>query len=197
MAWKTEKWLDEVFPGKAKICADYRNLPPRELVIVASAVLDAALAELLHKRFRDLPREAESFLGVNGDGRAPAASFGARIQLALLIGLLTQEDADVLRGIKNLRNTFAHRVQAQFIEEPALAQSKTLLERWRRMNNKLIQAGVLADRTEGLDEIERHLESHSGAGEGLVLALLSTYQAYLHLLETHVGRIEIVRRENS
>jgi hypothetical protein len=83
MAWKIEHWLEEVFPGKSRIYEEYRLLPPRELAVVAAAVLDLALATLLSRRFMDYPAESEAFLGVNGDGRAPAGSFGARIQLAL------------------------------------------------------------------------------------------------------------------
>ena len=75
MAWKTEKWLDELFPGEDQIYAEYRNLPTRELIIVATAVLDAALAELLARRFRDIPKESEDFLGANGDaGRTAEAA---------------------------------------------------------------------------------------------------------------------------
>ena len=76
MAWKTERWLEEVFPGPDRIYTAYRHLGGRELAIVACAVLDTALASLLERRLLDIPAELESFLGVNGDGRAPAATFG-------------------------------------------------------------------------------------------------------------------------
>jgi len=197
MAWKTERWLQDLFPGSNRVYEEYRKLPTRELVIVASAVLDAALAEILAKRFRDYPDECESFLGVNGDGRAPAASFGSRIQLALLIGIITLEDAAILRSMKNLRNIFAHRVNAEFLAEPALGQARKLLENWRALAERMIKSGVLQGSTVSLDEIESYLDKHSGAGEGLILAVFSTYQAYFHLLEPHVKRINIVKRKNA
>jgi len=70
MAWKIERWLAEVFPGEKEIYSEYRELPPRELAIVCSAVLDVALAELLSLRLAEHGKEVEEFLGANGDGRA-------------------------------------------------------------------------------------------------------------------------------
>jgi hypothetical protein len=43
MTWKIEKWLEEVLPGAENIYSKYRELPTRELVIAAAAVLDNAL----------------------------------------------------------------------------------------------------------------------------------------------------------
>ncbi len=197
MVWKTERWLSELFPGEDRVYAEYREFAPRELVIVAAALIDAALAELIAKRLRDFEAESESFLGVNGDGRAPAASLGARIQLALLLGIITIEDARILRALKNLRNTFAHRVKASFVEEPALGQSRALLSSWRSLALRLMETGALSGSEASLSEIEKYLEVHSDAGEGLVLAVLSTYQAYFHLLEPLVRRINLVRRLNA
>lgn len=50
MAWKTEKWMRDVFPGNDSIYEEYRSLPRRELAVVVGAVLDSASAELLSKR---------------------------------------------------------------------------------------------------------------------------------------------------
>jgi hypothetical protein len=83
MAWKIERWMTDVFPGEAQIYSEYRALSPRELAIVSAGVLDVALAELISLRLADYPKEAEEFLGINGDGRAPAGSFGSRIQLGV------------------------------------------------------------------------------------------------------------------
>jgi hypothetical protein len=77
----------------------------------------STIADLIdhEQALRQNRKEIELFLGIDGDGRAPAGSFGARIQLALLVGLITEEDATILRQIKNLRNTFAHRVKVDFL----------------------------------------------------------------------------------
>ena len=107
MAWKIEKWLAEVFPPDKRLFDEYKSLKARELVIVAASVMDLALAELISLRLSDLPKEQEEFLGLNGDGRSPCASFGSRIQLAVLLGIITIDDADILRTIKSLRNLYA------------------------------------------------------------------------------------------
>lgn len=185
MAWKVERWMSEVFPGKDKIYEEYRHLPPRELVIVSCAVLDAALLELLAKRLSGPEKEIEEFLGANGDGRAPVGSFGARIQLALVTGVLTIEDAAVLRALKGLRNLMAHRVRVDFLAKEAQGPLVALYNAWSAVNAKVGMGGP-----EHMEEIRRELGRTPEAGEGLVLAILTIYQAYFHLLHTRLRRIE-------
>lgn len=191
MAWKTERWLEEVFPGKDQIFSAYRGFSGRELVIVASAVLDTALASLLARRLRNLPSEAEAFLGVAGDGRAPVASFGARIQLALLIGLLTERDAAILRHLKNLRNLLSHRVKADLCSEAALKPLRALLAEWRSLSEDLLGSKVRVG--PGLDALADQLGKTPAAAEGLVLAILATYQALFHRLSDRVEALDLVR----
>jgi hypothetical protein len=58
-------------------------------------------------------------LGLNEDGRAPVATFGARIQLAYLTGLLPKEALPLFRGMKELRNLMAHRVNVSLLGDKA------------------------------------------------------------------------------
>jgi len=189
MVWKIERWLADVFPGEDNIYSEYRGLPPRELAVVAAAVLDIALAELLALRLVDLVRESEEFLGVNGDGRAPVGSFGARIQLGLLIGLLTPDDAAALRIIKEIRNLFAHRVRVDFLSPPVLKATTKLHSLWLRHSEALIQAGAISGSTTHLKELGRQLPKVPEAGEGLLLVVLTVYQAYFHRLHGRVQRL--------
>ena len=62
MVWKVERWFAEVFPGEANLYSEYKDLLPRELAIVAAAVLDSALAEILALRLKNNYKEIESFL---------------------------------------------------------------------------------------------------------------------------------------
>src|SRR5688572_9441745 len=114
--WKIERWLEEVYPGAQRLIDEYKGLPSRELVIVACAVLDVALAAVLEKRLNGPPKEIAEFLGADLDGRAPLASFGARIQLARLLGIIRDEHVATLRALKNLRNVMAHRVKADLTD---------------------------------------------------------------------------------
>jgi len=189
MAWKIERWLTEVFPGKDNIYSEYRGLPPRELAIVCVAVLDAALAELLSLRLKDNGREAEKFLGANGDGRAPVSSFGARVQLGLLLGILTFEDAEILRTMKDIRNQFAHRVKVDFLSPSILKATMKLHSLWLARNEALTGAGLMPDTSTHLKELRRELPRFSEAGEGLLLAVFTVYQAYFHRMGTKIQRV--------
>jgi hypothetical protein len=189
MAWKIERWFAEVFPGETEIYAEYRGLPPRELAIVSAAVLDVAIAELLALRLNDETKEVEEFLGVNGDGRAPVGSFGARIQLGVLVGLLTPDDAAILRTIKELRNLFAHRVRIDFLSPSVLKTTTKLHALWVSRSAALIKAGAMSGTTEQLAEIGRYLPSIAEAGEGLLLSVFTVYQAYFHRMHSRVQRV--------
>jgi hypothetical protein len=189
MAWKIERWLAEVFPGETKIYSEYRSLPPRELAIVSAAVIDVALAELLVLRLADQTKEVEEFLGLNGDGRAPAGSFGSRIQLGLLVGLLTPDDAATLRTIKELRNLFAHRVHIDFLSPSVLKATTKLHALWLRRTEALIQAGAMSGTTKHFAEIARHLPNLAEAGEGLLLSVFTVYHAYFHRMHGRVLRL--------
>jgi hypothetical protein len=189
MAWKIERWLAEVFPGESEIYSEYRLLPPRELAIVSAAVLDVALAELLALRLANIEKETEEFLGLNADGRAPAGSFGARIQLGLLVGLLTLEDAAILRTIKELRNLFAHRVRITFLSAPAQKLTVRLHTLWLKRTEALIKAGAMTGTTEHLQEIAHHIPHIAEASEGLLLSVFTVYQAYFHRMHSKVQRL--------
>jgi len=114
MAWKIERWSETVFPGEEKIWEKYQDLEPYTLVILSASTIDLALVEMIAARIRHDEKEQETFLGLNEDGRAPCGSFGARIQLAYLLGLISRLDKDVFRHLKRLRNILAHRANIDF-----------------------------------------------------------------------------------
>ncbi|MEP6827574.1 MAG: hypothetical protein ABJA10_05825 [Aestuariivirga sp.] len=182
MAWKIEKWLAEVFPGEDKIYSEYRNLTPRELAIVSVAVLDLALAELITLRFKKHSIEIEKFLGLDGDGRAPVGSFGARIQLALLLDIITPDDAEILRALKAIRNIFSHSVRKDFLAPEVQKYSFKLLGLIRAHGIKI--RGIANN--ESLETIEQSLSIVSEAGEGLLLAVFTIYQAYFHRMHAKI-----------
>jgi hypothetical protein len=197
MAWKAEKWLAEIFPGLENIFSEYRQLSRRELGIVACAVLDGALAELLSMRLADKPRECEEFLGLNEDGRAACASFGARIQLAQLLNVITDADAAILRGIKNIRNKLAHRAQADFTSPEVLPLVKNLHDNFAAQSNRLIEMGHLSG-SKHTDEasIRPLLDTIPEAGAGLLLAVFAIYQAYFYRLSSLIERIPPIKVTN-
>jgi len=189
MAWKIERWLAEVFPGESEIYSEYQSLPPRELAIVCAAVLDVALAELLSLRLANHNKEIEEFLGINGDGRAPVGSFGSRIQLGLLVGILTIEDAAILRTIKELRNLFAHRVRVNFLSPPVLKTTIKLHSLCVNRKKRLIRAGGMSGSIKRIKDIGRFLPVLPEAGEGLLLSVYTIYHAYFHRMHNRINRV--------
>ena len=188
MTWKVERWLADVFPGQDQVYLEYNRLPERELVIVSAAVLDAALVELLSLRLMNLPKELEPFLGVDGDGRAPVASFGARIQLALLLGIIEVEDAALLRQIKALRNLFAHRARISFVHPSAVKITQELFRLWVKRAAKTFSESeeFIADI---MQEIRDGIPNNPQAGQGLLLSVFSVYQALFHRMHQRINRL--------
>lgn len=184
MGWKIEQWMKDLFPGKDNIYSEYRALPRRELAIVAAAVLDSALVEILARRLTGPESEIHGFLGINGDGRAPCGSFGARIQLALLTSIITVNDAATLRLLKNIRNKFAHEVRSDFNSASVLPLVIRLHEQFLLQSNLLIEAGHLHGQSNSLHEIRTHLPALPEAGAGLLLSVFCVYQAYFHRMLT-------------
>ncbi|MDQ3045601.1 MAG: hypothetical protein M3R06_10710 [Chloroflexota bacterium] len=115
--WKIEQYTAEILPSVMQSLVDYGNLPLRESVILTSAIFDTALAELIQRRLTGPTSEIIEFLGADEDGRAPCGSFGSRIQMARLLGILVDEDVELLRRLKKLRNIAAHRVKLAVSEQ--------------------------------------------------------------------------------
>lgn len=193
MAWKIERWLADVFPGKENIYSEYNHLPRRELAVVAAAVLDVALAELLSKRLANKSKEYEEFLGLDGNGHAPCGSFGSRIQLALLVGVITDHDAAILRAIKNIRNKLAHRVRTDFISPDVIPLVLALHDLLLTHSNELIDEGLLSGPKHDLGLIRQFIPTVPEAGAGILLATLTVYQAYFHRLSDQITRVNDLR----
>ena len=191
MAWKIERWLSEVFPGEERIYIEYRDLRRRELAVVAAGVLDLALAELLSMRLIDKPGEYEEFLGLNEDGRAPCSSFGARIQLALLLGIITNEDATILRLVKKIRNKFSHRIKVDFTSDQVKPLTVSLYDRFRARVKGLVDERNISESS--IADLRPYLDIMPEAGAGLLLAVFTVYQAYFHRLSALVERVGEVK----
>ena len=126
MPYKIERWSNDLLAPPDALRRQLGSLSDRELVIVACALLDSALAELLSDRLLGTASELEEFLGLNNDSRAPAGTFGARILLARLTGMLESGDIAVLRRLKAIRNEMAHRVNASLSGTRAVALTASL-----------------------------------------------------------------------
>lgn len=127
MTRKIEQWSDESFPDPPKLLKLFRKLPDREVVITLCSIIDTLLADLISLRLINDKKELEEFIGLDGDGRAPLGSFGARIQAAYLLGLIEKVQLKNLRSLKDIRNLFSHNVLVTFDDERVTKKVKTIV----------------------------------------------------------------------
>jgi len=73
-----------------------------------------------------------------------------------------------------------------FLLPQALKQTQSLLIVWEKQLEALQGVPVVDDFKKRLAEIRRNLSSFSDAGEGLLLAVLTTYQAYFHRIHNRI-----------
>ncbi len=95
-------WAQDFF----SFIRDLRDESERATVIIAAAKLDQLLYHLLVATLRPCPSNNDELLGRN----RPLSSFGARINLAHRMGLITDEFAESLHLVQRIRNHFAHEV---------------------------------------------------------------------------------------
>lgn len=190
MAWKTEKWMTDIFPGEENIYSNYRNLNAREFSLVSCAVIDSAIAELISMRLKESSnKELETFLGVNGDGRAPCGSLGAKLQLAYLLRILTKNDLLILRGFKKIRNSFAHSVNVDFTKPEIVKVVKRIHQLWIERSKEVSEKTDFPVNIERLKSFEEYFEIEPEACHGFLLGIFTTYQAYFHRLHDKVVKI--------
>ena len=127
-SWKTPdlKYLSE----EALKRLDQSN--DRDLVVTECAILDIGLVHLLENRLVNLPKTVERFLGL-ADNEGPASTFSARIQLAALVGLISETGAEYLTALKNIRNKFAHRVVVDFTTDAVVKELNKLQPFWKEV----------------------------------------------------------------
>lgn len=92
-----------------KFAEELNQETPRAAVIISGAMLDELLRDLLASFMIDDKSKVDELLGSEKNAMAPLSSFGARIQLAYTLGLISKFIYDDLILIKKIRNSFAHK----------------------------------------------------------------------------------------
>lgn len=141
MKKKRESWIDAKLPIGRELARLLCGLSPREAAIVACSFLDSILGDLVAQHLRNDQKEVNEFLGFNGDGRAPAGSFGSRIQLAYLLSLIDAPELKALRATKSIRNMFAHRVVCSFDDPDVVTATKAVLDALEQAGAKYAESG--------------------------------------------------------
>jgi hypothetical protein len=183
MPRKLEFW-NSGWKGKSLINAlanSEQNLTDRDLAITGGAIIELGLVHLLENRLAALPKTMEKFLGLN-ETEGPASTFSARIQLAALVGLITEEDALYLTAVKNIRNRFAHRVDVNFASDFVVKEFDKLRPYWKKTMpveewKKKPQAGFVVKSyvDEGINLIGKSTE----AGRKMFTYTIITFEVHL------------------
>lgn len=127
MTRKIETWDADEIPTPEEYAAICGSLSPREIVIITCSILDTQLADLVSTALAQDTKELESFIGLNGDGRAPIGTFSARIQAAYLLGLIDAFHLKALRALKDIRNLFSHNVKVSISDARVVSRIKDIL----------------------------------------------------------------------
>ena len=88
----------------------------RGAAIVAASVLDALLQKLILERLIPLGRERQEAL-FEGPNK-PLSTFSSKIEILFALGILANHQRQVLHGIRDIRNQFAHRIEALTFADP-------------------------------------------------------------------------------
>lgn len=85
---------------------EFKGESDRACVILAAAMLDSALRNLLQTKFTPCPSSDMLFDGAN----APLSTFSSRIDMSYRLGLLSARFCRDLHLVRKIRNDFAHNV---------------------------------------------------------------------------------------
>lgn len=168
----------------------------RDLVVTGCAILDIGLVHLLENRLANLPKITERFLGL-ADNEGPASSFGARIQLAALVGLINERDAAYLSALKNIRNQFAHRVIIDFTTDAVVKElnklqpfwrETLLIDEWKAHPNGNVAIRMFVD--EGINKIGKT----NLAGRQMFSVTVIIFEQTFCLIDSHNERVKCLQR---
>ena len=106
-------WRD-VREGLEAVAADLRYGPERAWAIVHTAQVDEQLTALLRGFFIHDQKTADRMLEDTG----AVSTFGARIDLAFLLGLISASERQMLNLIRKIRNAFAHNAEVTSFSQP-------------------------------------------------------------------------------
>lgn len=89
------------------VISEIETQTDRAAALIAASFLEDRLEELIKTKFV----EDNNLLSRMFKGYGPLASFSAKIDISVLMGLNDEAIAEMLRVIKNIRNDFAHDIR--------------------------------------------------------------------------------------
>ena len=99
--------------------AEFQNESDRATAILAGALLDERLRQLLSNYLIEDEREVTLLIGQE----QPLGSFGARLRTAYCLGLLDKNQYAIMLNIKKVRNAFAHELHGLTFEDKSISST--------------------------------------------------------------------------
>jgi DNA-binding MltR family transcriptional regulator len=135
--------------GEEEIAAvhELEGASDRSSAIVAAAFIETRLEHIIRARLAHEPSVIDGLLRVSG----PLGNFSTKVDLALLIGVISKEAHKDLVVIKNVRNEFAHKLASTTFDMQRIKDLcsnlkliETMInavgdETWRNNNSFMIQ----------------------------------------------------------
>ena len=147
----------------SKAIETIKPLSERGWVIVAAAKLDERLEIVLKSFFANIPKAADKVFNETG----PIGTFYARIEIAFLLGLISEREHRILHLIRKIRNDFSHKSDdLSFSESP-------IRERCEAFDTTLILGSPSGRNT--------HMDKFFSAFQFIFLALLYREEKIKHL----------------
>lgn len=137
MAGYFEYALKGISPEKAaeidasiKAFHELNNSVDRVTAIVGCAVIDNSLKDAIQRRLTDNERALKKFFD---DKEGPGHDTSAKIQLAHLLGVFSDETRTNLEAITSIRNKFAHRLYIRDFDHQELKQLFERITSYKRI----------------------------------------------------------------
>jgi hypothetical protein len=163
--WFTVKALDVV--------SEIENGSDRTIGVVAGAVVDSYLTDALKRKLVPRRRNPETRLKVQTDIFSPEGAlgaFGAKIQLAYLLGYFTDDAYADMQAFKYIRNLFAHYAEHNSFEA---SKVKDRCANFRLLKSHVSETGSYTIRKSG----KVRLETVGVASNKLSLSLIDREKA--------------------
>ncbi|MEN6480056.1 MAG: hypothetical protein ABFD20_10525 [Anaerolineales bacterium] len=119
-----------------RMVREFADESARGAALVAAAMLDLNLEDLLRAYLIDDPAEVEYLLGTG------IQSYGSRIRISYALGLVSEDESNDLRVVQAVRNYFAHNLHVTFEAD----EVKRELARLRLLHRLLPDADQLSPR---------------------------------------------------
>ncbi len=121
------------FQGRENFVDDIHGKSDRAVAIVGAAFLDSHLEQLLGSFFVDDYDEVRALVGSD----RPLGTFGARIRMGYILGLISKEERDDLWSVNQIREFFIREMGELSFSDDPLREWCFLL----RLPNKILLSG--------------------------------------------------------